>query len=461
MSSSVNLAQTRANLRSSSPSVVLRESVKRAHAHSELGAFITVADESSQAEQVARLDASRESVLAGTPVAVKDNIDTHDMPTSGGTPALRHSRPERDHHTVRRLREAGATIVGKTNLHELAFGVTCNNVGFGPVSNPYDPQRIAGGSSGGSAVAVALGVVPVALGTDTGGSVGVPAAHCGIVGFRPTLGRWGSGAAVPISSTRDTVGGFATSATDMAVLDEVITGERGVPLPDGRALRLGVPRAGYWDDLAPDVAARAGEALDRLADAGFEVVEVDLSDAHELDGACGFPIVLFEVIRELPSYLASLPAPEGKLNLDDVVSQVASPDVRATLEAAISQPVSEDAYREAQAVRARLQEAYARAVLGQNGSRVDALVYPTVPLTPAPLGDDATTEHNGREVPTFLTNIRNTAPGSTSGMPAISVPAGRSAAGMPIGMSLEALPGEDVSLLAVAQRVQDVLAGAR
>ena len=457
----MNLAQTRSALSTSSPSAVLRESVERARSIAELGAFITIADEGCQAEQVARLDAVREGVLTGIPIAVKDNIDTYDLPTSGGTPALAHSCPQRDHPAVQRLRAAGATVVGKTNLHELALGITCNNSAFGPVRNPHDIGRIAGGSSGGSAAAVAAGVVPVALGSDTGGSVGVPAAHCGIVGFRPSVGRWGSGSAVPISSTRDTVGGFATSVGDVAELDQVITGGPRPPLPEGRALRLGVPRTGYWDDLSPEVAACVGDALDRLADAGFEIVDVDLSDAHELDGQCGFPIVLYEVVREVPAYLASLPKPEKDLTLDDLVSKVASPDVRAALEAAIAEPVSEDAYRQSFVVRERLQGAYARAVLRADGGRVDALVYPTVPLTAAPLGDDSTTEHNGREVPTFLTNIRNTAPGSTAGMPAISVPAGRSSDGLPIGLSLEALQGEDAMLLAVAEEVEKALAGGR
>jgi mandelamide amidase len=436
----------------SSPADVLAEARRRADEVAHLGVFLAVADRPD-----GRADGAA-GPLGGVPVAVKDNIDTADLPTTGATAALAGSRPGRDHLAVARLRAAGAVVVGKTNLHELAFGITCNNAHTGPVRNPHDPDRIAGGSSGGSAVAVATGVVPVALGSDTGGSMRVPAAHCGVVGFRPTVGRWGSGRVVPLSPTRDTVGVFARTVADAALVDRVVTdtGPRGAG--PGRRLRHGAPRTGFWEDLDPDVARCGAEVLDRLADAGAELVEVGLA-AHELDARCGFPIVLYEVVRELPRYLASLPGPQRDLSLDELVGQVASPDVRALLEGAAADPVPDAAYRDALAVRDRLREAYATALRGPDGQRFDALVYPTVPLPPAPLGHDATTPHNGRDVPVFLTNVRNTAPGSAAGMPAVSLPAGRSTTGLPIGISLEALPGEDAALLAAAQRVEETLRG--
>ncbi|GAA4692751.1 indoleacetamide hydrolase [Pseudonocardia yuanmonensis] len=455
-------------LASGAPGAVLDETRRRAEELAHLGAFLALSDRPDQA----RDDRERAAgPLAGVPVAVKDNIDTADLPTTGATAALAGSRPARDHVAVARLRAAGAVVVGKTNLHELAFGITCNNAHTGPVRNPHDPDRIAGGSSGGSAVAVATGVVPVALGSDTGGSMRVPAAHCGVVGFRPTVGRWGSGRVVPLSSTRDTVGVFARTVADAALVDRVVvdaatgtatvaaagTATDAVPdRPEPDRLRLGIPRTGFWEDLDPDVDRCAAEVLDRLADAGAELVEVDLA-AHELDARCGFPIVLYEVVRELPGYLAGLPGPHRELRLDEVVEQVASPDVRALLEAATAEPVPDDAYRVALAVRDDLRKAYTTALGGPDGRRLDALVYPTVPLPPAPLGHDATTPHNGRDVPVFLTNVRNTAPGSAAGMPAVSLPAGRSTTGLPIGISLEGLPGEDRALLAAAQRVEATL----
>ena len=427
------------------PSEVVATSIEAAHGVRDLGAFLAVAD---------RADVG-DGPLSGVPVAVKDNLDTLDFPTTGGTPALAASRPGRDHHAVARLREAGASVIGKTNLHELALGITSNNAFFGPVRHPDDTSRSAGGSSGGSAVAVATGVVPFALGTDTGGSVRVPASFCGIVGWRPTVGRWGSGRGVPISHTRDTAGVLATTVADAALVDEIVTGEPQA-LPEARRLRLGIPRPGFYDDLDPATADVMRRALDRLADGGVELVETAVADAHELDAECGFPIVFHEIARDLPDYLASLPGPERDLTFADVLERVASPDVRGALELAASGAVDEAAYRQALDTRACLRGAYAAALQHPAGP-LDALVYPTVPLVAPPLGDDATTELNGRQVPTFLTVIRNTGPGSTAGMPAVSLPAGATGAGLPVGPSLEAVPGGDRRLLAAARVVEDLL----
>jgi mandelamide amidase len=442
-----DLDDVRARIAATSRAEVVAGALAGARDLAHLGAFITVAE---HAEGGA-------GPLAGVPLAVKDNLDTADLPTTGGTPSLRDSRPGRDQHAVARLRAAGAAVVGKTNLHELAFGITSNNPAFGAVRNPHDRARSAGGSSGGSAVAVATGVVPIALGTDTGGSMRIPAAHCGVVGFRPTVGRWGSGRTVPISRTRDTAGVFATRVADAALVDELVTGEPAAAA-GSRPLRLGVPRPGFYADLHPEVAACAQRALDRLADAGVELVETEVAGAHDLDAECGFPIVFFEVAEDLPAYIASLPGPERELTLADVLAAVASEDVRAALEVAASGQFDEPAYRAALATRDRLRAAYS-AALRTGGDRLDALVYPTVPLPAPPLGDDVTTELNGQQVPVFLTSIRNTGPGSTAGMPAVSLPAGATATGLPIGMSLEALPGGDAALLAVAARVEAALAG--
>lgn len=425
----------------------VEDSLRRARKIAHLGAFITLAEDPRAGT----------GPLAGVPIAVKDNLDTQDLPTTGGTPALKSSRPGRDHHAVARLRGAGAAVIGKTNLHELALGITSNNAAFGPVRNPHDPTRSAGGSSGGSAVAVATRVVPVALGSDTGGSVRVPAAHCGVVGWRPTVGRWGTTDIVPISHTRDTAGALATRVADVVRVDEVVTGTPAAEIP--ARVRLGVPRSGFYDGLHPEVAARAEEALGRLADAGVELVDVEVRRAHELDAECGFSIVFYEILRDLPAYLRTLPGPEQDLTFDDVLAEVASPDVRGALELAASGAITDGVYQHALRAREELRTAYADSLRLADGSRVHALVYPTTPLPPPPLGDDDTTELNGEQVPVFTTTIRNTAPGSAAGMPAISLPAGQTDSGLPIGMSLEALPGEDAQLLAVATRVAPVIRG--
>jgi Asp-tRNA(Asn)/Glu-tRNA(Gln) amidotransferase A subunit family amidase len=440
--------QVRQRIASSSAAEVVAASTRAARDAADLGAFISVADSPEPGT----------GPLAGVPLAVKDNLDTADLPTTGGTPALRASRPGRDQHAVARLRAAGAAVIGKTNLHELALGITSNNAAFGPVHNPHDRTRSAGGSSGGSAVAVATGVVPLALGTDTGGSLRVPAAHCGVVGWRPTVGRWGTGRTVPISRTRDTAGVLATSVADVALVDAIVTGEA-APAPTGRPLRLGVPREGFYDDLHPEVAACTERALERLAAGGVELVEVRFADAHALDAECGFPIAFAELAQDLPAYLATLPGPERELTLADVLAQVASPDVRGALEAAASGAFTAEVHAQAMATRDRLRAAYAAALRPAGADPLDALVYPTVPLPAPPLGDDDTTELNSRQVPVFLTTIRNTGPGSTAGMPALSLPAGTTRAGLPVGLSLEALPGEDVALLGTARRVETALLG--
>ncbi len=162
--------------------------------------------------------------LHGVPLALKDNLDTVDMPTTGGTPGLKGHRPKRNAAVVQKLLDAGAIAFGKANLHELAYGISNNNAGFGAARNPYDPSRIPGGSSGGVGAAVGARIVPGGIGSDTGGSVRVPAALCGIVGFRPSTGRWSQSGVVPISHTRDTPGPMTRSVADCVLLDGVVTG---------------------------------------------------------------------------------------------------------------------------------------------------------------------------------------------------------------------------------------------
>jgi indoleacetamide hydrolase len=261
---------------------------------------------------------------------------------------------------------------------------------------------------------------------------------------------------VPISRTRDTAGVLATSVADVAVVDELVTGEPAVA-PPPRRLRLGVPRRGFFEDLHPEVAACTERSLDRLTDAGADLVEVDVAGAHELDADCGFPIVFFEIAEDLPAYLATLPGPERQLTFADVLARVASPDVRAAMEAAAGGVCTAEGYRQAMETRDRLVAAYRAALRPKDTDPLDALIYPTVPLPAPPVGDDDTTELNGRQVPVFLTTIRNTGPGSTAGMPAISLPAGTTQTGLPIGISLEALPGQDAALLAVAAQVEAAL----
>ncbi len=390
--------------------------------------------------------------LFGVPIAVKDNIDTAEAPTSAGTPALRGKTPRRNAPALQRLRDAGALVAGKTNMHELAFGITSNNTAFGPVRNPYDPRRIAGGSSGGTAAAIAAGVVEVGLGTDTGGSARIPAALCGIVGFRPTVGRYPMAGVAPLSHTRDTLGLMARNVGLIRQLDAVLAaktvGRDATPLSE---VRLGAPRAWFQEGLHKDVAACLTRALALLEKAGVTIVSADLPDIGRLNEAVSMPVVMYEVVGDLSRYLHE----RGEVSLETLVQRVASPDVAEAMRAAVDGAISDQVYQDAMTRhRPALQRSYQDYF---QTHRLAALLAPTTPLPACALGDDQTTLLNGRQAPVFQTFIRNTDPPSNAGLPAISLPAGLSAAGLPMGLELVAPAGGDESLLQLAAAVAEVL----
>jgi len=384
--------------------------------------------------------------LHGLPVVLKDNINTAELPTSAGTPALKNNRPLSDAPVATRLFEAGALLAGKTNLHELAFGITSNNTAFGAVANPYNPGMIPGGSSGGTAAAIAARLAPAGLSTDTGGSVRIPAALCGIVGLRPSLGRYPTGGIVPVSSTRDTAGPMARTVVDVALLDGVITGAPLTLSPANlRGVRLGVPREYFYQGLDPEVASASAQALDLLKDLGAELVEADIPRLNELNTAVSFPVALYELMRDLPDYLARH-APD--VDLPTLIEQVASADVAGVLKSQQGEGrMPRDIYQAAINVhRPALQAAYARYF---RDNRLTAMVYPTTPLPARPIGEDGTVQLNGEAVPTFQTYIRNTDPVSNAGLPGLSVPMGMTGARLPMGLEFDGPVGSDRLLLAL------------
>src|ERR1700704_3644810 len=248
---------------------LVEELLARCAAASSLNAFISLEPERVRAAaRHADQHRSRGGELGplhGVPLAIKDNFDTADYRTTAGTPALAAHRPKRNAVVVQRLLDAGAVVLGKANLQELAYGPTSNNAAFGPVRNPYDPTRIPGGSSGGTASAVAARLAPAGLGTDTAGSVRVPGSLCGVTSFRPSTLRWSQAGIVPISHTRDTAGPLARSVADCVLLDGVVTGSATEVAPaDLKGLRLGVPRGYFWDNLDAELGAILEAALVRL-----------------------------------------------------------------------------------------------------------------------------------------------------------------------------------------------------
>ncbi|MFD9898395.1 indoleacetamide hydrolase [Mesorhizobium sp. NPDC059025] len=421
-----------------------------------LNAFVSLdADASLQAARAvdqARHGGEALGPLAGVPLGIKDNIDIAGQECCAGTPSLAGHRPKKDAPVAAALRNTGAIFLGRTGMHELAFGITNNNAFSGAIRNPYDPLMIPGGSSGGAGASCAARLTPGGIGTDTGGSVRVPAALCGIASLRPSAGRWPARRIVPISSTRDTPGPMARCVADLELMDRVVTGSADISADrslDG--LRLGVPRGYFWDDLDPETERVCLQALTLLKAAGVTLVEADVADLAALNAAASNIIAFYEPGRDIVAYLAESGA---AVQFDDIVGKAASPDVQGIMRL-LSDPatmVPRAVYQEAMDVhRPRLIQAY-RDHFRVHG--IDALVFPTTPLPARPIGEDVDVELNGRRVPTFQTFIRNTDPGSVAGLPGISLPVGLTDRGLPVGLALDGLPGTDRVLLAIAASIE-------
>ncbi|GCD48023.1 amidase family protein [Streptomyces paromomycinus] len=427
----------------------------------DLRAFISVepAGVLADAERAdrTRTDSGTRLPLHGVLLAVKDNIDVAGLPTTGGTPALRRHRPARDAAAVRALRDAGAAVLGKANMHELAFGATSDNHAYGRVRNPWRPDRLAGGSSGGTAAAVAAGLVTAGLGTETGCSVRLPAALCGVVGFRPTPGRYPARGVLPLSWTRDTIGVLAHTVEDVCLLDAVITGThparpaRSASPPDPRTvlrgLRFGAPRHPFRDGIAPPLCAALDARLAELAAAGATIVEDELpAGTHSHVAAAGLPIALYEASRALDGYLREHGLP---LRFADVAARIASPDVARLLRPLPGGGPTEDAYEQALTVHRPALDALLHAHLADRG--LDALLLPTAPVTAPRLLPGEHILLAGRPVPAFPALLRNTDPSSIVGWPAITLPAVRDEHGLPFGIDLQAPTDGDLTLLEVAR----------
>ena len=433
----------------------VRAMLERHRETAHLNALVCL-DEQSVLEAAKQRDRQRRDngnpELLGAPLLLKDNINTVNLPTTGCTPALKGHFPPADAPVAGLLLDAGAVIFGKSNMHELAFGVTNNNPTFGPARNPYNPDLIPGGSSGGTAAAVAAGILPAGLGSDTGGSTRIPAAFCGICGFRPTIGRYPESGVIPISATRDTPGPMARAVEDLQLLDRVMAGDTAPAEPVSLAeVRLGVPRTYYYENLETGLADVVDATLDLLAASCKDLVEVDVARVADLNGKVGFPVALYEARRDMVQYLGDF-APH--IPIEDVLAEIASPDVKEVYTAVVSGgAVTEATYQEAMSVhRPEMQSLFSGYFSDNN---LDAMVIPTVPLTAPPIGRDDTVELNGREQPTFPTIIRNTDPSSNAGIPSLSVAVGVAANGMPVGVCLEGPAGSDRRLLAIGKVLQN------
>lgn len=394
--------------------------------------------------------------LAGIPLAIKDNIDCAGMPTAAGTAALRHAVPRAQAPVVARVVEAGALVAGKANMHELAFGCTNDNGFFGPARNPYDPSRIPGGSSGGSAVLVASGAVPAALGTDTGGSVRIPAALCGLVGFRPTHGRYPSEGVVPISPTRDTVGPMARTVADVMLLDAILSGRGSAPpaADDARDVRLAVPYSTLWEGVSPDARPVLERALQTLKDAGFELVDVDLRRYPFFRAKKNATIPFFEFGGAVGRYLET---GGMAVTFPEIVAQIRSPDViRIVGDILGAGAISAAEYAEALLARERSRTSYVACL---REVEADALLFPTVLIPACRIGAE-TVAVGSEALDVFAAYTRNTEPGSNAGVPGITVPAGLTRDGLPVGLALDGAPYSDQRILQIGKEMERVLCAA-
>ena len=437
--------------------------LERCEAGKHLNAFITLDAngvlEAARAADRRRAAGGAMGRLHGLPMPIKDSVNTQDFPTTGGTPALRDFTPKEDAPVVRTLREAGAIVMGKTNLHELSWGWSSNNLAFGPVRNPYDPTRIPGGSSGGTSAAVAARMSPLGLAEDTEGSIRVPAALCGIFGFRPTTGRYPSSGVLPITPLFDQVGPHARTVTDLVLFDSVFTGGEVTLAPVSlRGVRLGIDRAYDFETLDPEVARVTQEAMRKLEQAGAEIVEAEVPNLAELVAATAGPIQTHDVVPMVTQYLREF---DVGISFEELFAAV-SKDIKNSFELytlpGASSGVSDEAYQEAKDVHLPALRETLRAYFADN--RVDARLFPTTLVPAVPIdqsADDSVIEIGGETIDFTTAMSRNIAPGSTAGLPGIVIPAGLSKDGLPVSVELDGPTGNDREILTIGLAIEEVL----
>ena len=386
--------------------------------------------------------------LKGFPIAIKDVICTKGMQTTCGSRILSNYKPQYDATAIKRLNDAGAIIVGKTNMDEFAMGSSNENSAFGPVRNPWDTDRVPGGSSGGSAVAVASGVVRVSLGSDTGGSVRQPASLCGILGLKPTYGRISRYGLVAFASSLDNIGIFGESSTDVARVLQAIAGRdpldstsADVPVPDYTSMmsidvkgkRIGVPRSWFGEGLDDDVRIAVETSIDNFRSLGAEIVDVELPHAKY-----GIAVYYIIATAEASSNLARYDGvrygfrAEGSHELRQMYFKTREEGFGAEVKRRImlgtyvlSSGYYDAYYAKAQKVRTLLKQDYANAF-----QKCDAILTPTSPSVAFKIG-----EKSDDPLAMYLNDIY-TVSANMAGVPGISVPCGLSGEGLPIGLQL-------------------------
>ena len=396
-------------------------------------------------------------LLGGLPVIIKDNIDVAGTPTAAGSASFRHNIRPRHAPVAQRLFDQGAVFFAKANMHELAGGGTSSNPTTGSVENPYDRRRVPGGSSGGTAAAIAAGIVPAGLGSDTAGSVRIPSALCGTVGLRPsTFGskQYSDEGVLPLASELDTVGPMARTVGDVALLHSAITGRPVAAAPDLRGVRIGVPRSPYWEETDSEVLRVAENALVHLRAAGATLIDVDAGSYYSLASDVYGTLVMYGIKEDLTQYLKLI---GSKLRAEEIVEGIASEDTKSLFERAQKMSFTAEQLDAARGNSRRQIDAAYRDMFRSNG--LGAIMFPTQPMT-APLinpnGDLATDEIeiNGKKVSEVLIFIRNTHVTCALGTPGLSIPAGLTSQGLPVGIEFDSLAGQDDLLLSLGLAVE-------
>jgi len=417
----------------------------------ELNAYITVTGELAR-EQARAADAEmragrRRGPLHGIPYAAKDLCFTRGVRTTMGAKVFADFVPDYDATVVTKLHEAGAVLIGKAGLHENAYGITSSNPHFGAVRNPWDLERIPGGSSGGSAAALAAGLCGFSLGTDTGGSIRIPAAFCSVTGLKPTFGRVSRYGVYPLGHTLDHVGPFALTARDAWLAYEAMAGRDPLedssverenpaptfaPEPDLRGRRIGAPASFYFEGLDPDVETATRAALDSFASLGAEIVEVRLPDIEEMNAIARL-ILLAEAtsvhIRNLDRRAEDYG--EDQRDLLDQGRFVLATD-----------------YLNAQRRRRELCEDFDRALEG-----LDAIAAPAVAVLPARIGQ-RTLRIRDEEHDVRLATTRNARALNLTGLPLLTIPCGFSDGGLPVGLQLVGKAFDEKAILELGHAFQ-------
>ena len=375
--------------------------------------------------------------LHGVPVAVKDLFYTRGVRTTGGSLVYADFVPDFDATIVSKLQQARAVSVGKTNLHELAYGVTSNNPHYGPVLNPRDPTRIPGGSSGGSASLVAAGLLPMCLGTDTGGSIRIPASYCGIVGLKPTYGRVSRHGVLPLAFSLDHVGPLGSCVEDCALTMNVIADGSDEfnldSLPDLRGVRVGVPTDSFFDRVTEEVAAAVRKTVEEMGRNGASIVEVDVPKLADVNVAA-LVVQLAEASALYANYVDSSLFSEGAWELLQRGRLIAGHE-----------------YVNAQRLRTVYQREFEAL-----WHKIDLIAAPTTPIT-APLLSEVSVEINGEDEEVRMASTRLVRAMNFLGLPALSMPCGYDSKGLPVGLQLISRADSEPRLLQISKAVERLI----